>query len=142
MLILLKDANINFVYNSDFVFQDLRIKENLIILDSLEDTLNIESNKTNIAKNFCGAQLIDGKLSYMSLSELTNSNNNYYFNLVDAYNNLFKTSLSNVFYGDLVVSYNQKFNVSGESSIENIRNIVYNTIVSSIIEDYKTILKA
>jgi len=137
MLISYYDSNVNLAYNHYYTFHDLKTKDSLTILKDLEETLNLSENKFKVAKSVCGATLIDGKLSYISLSDLKYKYPDKYNNLIEVYTNLYNVSLSSIKYGDMIISYDEKFYVSGNSPIENIRNIVYNVLSVSILEDYK-----
>lgn len=137
MLIKIKDANINFAYNSDYVFHDLKAKNNIILYDELEETLNDKKNKIQIAESFCGAYMFNEEIHYLSFSELIAEKNKYYFNIVNAYDSLINISESGIYYKNMLIKYNDTFTVSGDSPIENKRNVVYNSIVASIIFDYK-----
>jgi len=139
MLIEMKIPEVNAKYNSSFEFHNLQAKSNLVLHTTLEETLNDLNNKIIIAKSLCGAIYLDGKLNLLDLSYLKTSKTNYYSNLVSVYENLIKIDTTYVTsYGDMLITYsNKKFYVSGESPIENLRNIVYNAISASIIYDYK-----
>ena len=138
MLLKIKDSNINFAYNLSYSFHDVRTKTNLIIKNSLEETLNETLNKQSIAKNLVKAEYNNGNFLFIPIETLKKKYIDEFSNLVSVYNNLYLTPLSSIEYGDMLISYtNQLFSVSGVSPLENIRNLVYNVISVSILEDYK-----
>jgi len=138
MLVKMHNPEINGSYNATHSFHSLKVKTSLSISGDLENDINNIDNKYKVANYICGAQIIDGKVSYLDFEFIKSNHQDYYNNLANVYSKLINISETSIsLYGNMTVSYDGKFYVSGISPIENVRNVVYNLISASILEDYK-----
>jgi len=138
MLVKMHNPEINGAFNGTHSFHSLQVKTALTITGNIEYDLNNQKNKIKIANYICGAQLIDGKISYLDFNFIKNNHLEYYEKLIDIYSKLIDIEETNIsLYGNMIVTYDTRFYVSGISPIENMRNVVYNLICASILEDYK-----